>query len=478
MDLKGTKIALIFPPYKETRDTISVKENKKHLGKIPPLSLAYIAAILEAHNVDTLLIDASALALSKEECVRRLQEFSPDFLGFTLATYHFHHTLDWIRYLKNNIKVPIVVGGIHTSVYPKETLAHKEIDYLVIGDGEETLPELIKTLLNGSNISQIKGIAYKDQAGNVLLNEPRGSFNNIDLTPFPARHLLPNEKYFSLISHRKNFTAMMTSRGCPFNCIFCDNNTIKFRFRSPENVVDEMVECYDKYDIREIDIFDAAFTVKKDRAKKICEEMLKRQLDIIWSFRTRADLIDKELLTLLNRASCTRIYYGIESASPTILKNIKKEVSIERIKEVIWQTEKSGIEPFGFFMVGNIGETKETVAETIQLIKKLPLKYIQVASIYVPPNTELYDYLRDENQYDFWREYTRKGKLEGELPLYGTSLTRKEIDHYVKRMYLAFYLRPFQVLKIVLSIKSFEEFKRGCIALKDMVVSFFRSGLN
>lgn len=472
MNLEGIKVALIFPAYQDSSDIVSLKENKKHIGKIPPLSLAYVAAILEAHKVEVRIIDASVFDMDKEQVVQSLKEFAPDLVGFTLATYHFHNNLSWIKYIKKELGVPIVVGGIQTSIYPEETLLHQAIDYIIIGDAEETLVELIGNIAGQNDIKGVKGIGYRDSLGNVLINESRRPFLNIDATPFPARHLLSNEKYFSLISHKKNFSVMMTSRGCPFNCIFCDNNTIKFRLRSPGNVVDEMEECKHKYAINEIDMFDAAFTVREDRTIEICEEILKRDLELLWSFRTRADLVNKRMLEVLKQASCIRIYYGIESASPRILKNIKKEVDIEKIKDTVMQTKKIGIEPFGFFMIGNIGETKETIEDTVKLIKKLPLKYIQVSSTYAPPNTELYEHIKEKYNRDFWREYTREGNLKGKIPRYGTELSEEEVEEQVRRVYLSFYLNPRRVLEIVSSIRSVEEFKRGLLALKDMLVSF------
>ncbi len=473
MRLDGVKVALVFPPYKESQDSISLKENKQHLGLIPPISLGYVAAILEQIGCTVRLIDVSALGLAKEDVIADLKSFNPDFLGFTMSTFQFQHTLSWIRYIKSALNISVIVGGIHLSVYPRETLTHPEIDYGVVGEAEDTLPELLYSVINKHNLNEVAGICFRDQDGKVALTSLREYRSNLDKSPFPSRHLLPNDKYYSLISQRKNFTAMITSRGCPFRCIFCDNQTIPYRCRSAKNIVDEMQECHKEYNINEIDIFDGVFSVSQKRAIEICTQIRRRRLKIAWSIRMRVDLVNEEMLDSLVDAGCMRIYYGIESGSPEILKTINKMVNLEHIERIVRLTKKKGINTFGYFMIGNPGETEDTIKQTIRLMKRLPLDYVQIAPVFPPPNTRLYDMVKSEIKQDYWARYTLNNEEEKrELLRYGTDLTDHQIKQHVRKAYLSFYLRPCYVVKALLRLKSFDELLRSFRALRDMIVSY------
>lgn len=466
----GLKVALIFPPYKEAKNTTFLEESTIHLGKIPPLSLAYVAAILEREGCNVKIIDASAMSLPLKEIIDILLKFNPDFLGFTTATYQFRHTVELIKEIKKKINKPVIVGGTHVTILPKETLTHPEIDYAVIGDAEETLPELLYAIANNKQLNRIKGICYKDN-GKIILTEKRGHFKDLDATPFPARDLLPNGLYYSLISKKRNFTAMITSRGCPFHCNFCQSAGSLYRFRTAKNVVDEMEECYKKFDINEIDIFDEAFSFNRERVLEICNQINKRRLKVLWSFRTRGDLVDEEMLSLLSKSGCYRIYYGIESGDPQILKNLKKEVDLERIKKIVKLTKEYVIQTFGYFMIGSPGETRESIKRTVHFMRELPLDYAQIAPLFTPPNTELYKLLRGIIKEDYWANYTVTLK-EKVLPRFGTKMKDDEIKQYTRKAYLAFYLRPIYIIKRIFEFRSYEEIKKSFLALKDITISY------
>lgn len=470
-NLENIKVGLVFPQYKEYPDKVSFPENKHHLGVIPPITLAYVAAILESSGCRVKLIDASALKLTKGQVVDSLKDFNPDFIGFTSTTVDFHNTLGWINYLKEGLNKPIIAGGVHLAVYPKETLSHQAVDYGVTGEAEETLPELLECLTNKGDLSKIKGICYRDNGG-IRVTEKRLPVSNLDEYPFPARHLLPNEKYYSFISKKKNFTAMLTSRGCPFHCIFCDSQTVKYRYRSPKNVVDEMQVCHDSYGINEIDIFDALFSVSSDRVMEICRELKSRKLKLKWSFRTRVDLVNEEMLEQLNKSGCVRIHYGIESGDPGILKNISKNVDISTVKKIVRLTKQKGIDAFGYFMIGNVGDNEETVKESRKLMLELPFDYIQISPAYAPPNSSLYRQVKEKTGKDFWSEYTIDPQRGGAFPRYGTDLTDKQINTYIYKCYLKFYLRPGFILNFIIRLRSWPELVRSLRSLKDIIFSF------
>lgn len=453
------KIALIYPPFHHKIFSENLKVVDEEFCLAPPIILAYVAAILERAGHRVKLIDANALGLSMDETLKILEDFRPDFLGVRLETYHFHQTLNWIRYLKRHLKVPVIAGGINLSLYPKETLSHFEIDYGIIGEATDSLPLLVSALENGKDFSNIKGVAHRNN-GKVIINPPQDKLVNLDSYPFPARHLLPNDKYYSFISQRKNFTIMVTTTGCPFKCIFCAISKIPYRERTPRNVVDEIEHCYRDYSIREIDLFDATLFINKDRVKEICREIRRRKIKIEWSCRSRVDLVDSELLREVSLAGCRQIYYGIESSDPQILQAINKKTDLEKIKNAIKLSKNFGIRTMGFFMIGNPGDTKETVNDTIKFAKDLGLDFIQVCRTIAKPNTELHERLKEETSVDYWRDYILGKAGEERLPSPWTELSQKEIERLTKRAYLSFYFRPLYVLKVILMIKSLAELVR------------------
>lgn len=461
------KVALLYPPYKpHTVFSENLKAVDDEFCFGPPIILAYVAAILERAGHKVMLLDANALGLSKEGAFYALKDFKPDLIGVRLETYHFHETLDWVRYLKPKIKVPVIAGGINVLLYPSESLSYKEIDFGIIGEAIDSLPELLRKLETREDVTRIKGLVYRDR-DKVIVNPPENKRIDFNTYPFPARHLLPNERYYSFVSQRKNFTIMLTSVGCPFKCRFCVISKIPYRQRDPRSVIDEIEECYKKHGIREIDFFDGALFVDKDRIIKICREIRKRKIKIDWSCRSRVDLVDEGLLKEAAESGCRRIFYGIESASQEILENINKKVRLDQIEQAITLTRKYAIQPLGFFMVGNPGETKETVNESIRFAKRLKLSFVQVCRAIAKPGTDLDEMLIKKYNRDYWREYVSGNIRDQRLPVPWTSLTDKEMERYTKDFYRSFYFRPSIILDRLCKLKSFRELSRYIkVALK------------
>ncbi|RLI95744.1 MAG: hypothetical protein DRO99_05415 [Candidatus Aenigmatarchaeota archaeon] len=452
------KIALVFPPYhhKEFSENLSVVDDE--FGKYPPLNLAYVAAILEKSGHEVILIDSNALGLSKHETLKMVREFGPDFMGFMLTTYMFRETCSWIEYLKKNTGVPVFVGGINVWNYPEETIEKDYIDYAIIGPSSESLPRFIDAVEKGRPLDRIRGIAYM-KGGKKIVNQPVSFDENIDELPFPARHLLPNSRYYSFISKRKNFTIMLLSKGCPYKCTFCAITNIPYYQRGIDSVMVEIKECYYRYGIREIDFFDACFTVNREYVIKLCKFIMDSDMDFDWSCRTRVDLVDDELLHYMSRAGCKRIYYGIESASENILSIMNKGINLKKIKESIRLTKKHGIKALGFFMLGNPGETIESMNATIKLSKELDLDYVQFMHTIPKPMTVLDNEMKSGN-HDYWREYVAGRADERRIETDWCDLPENLIDRYIRMAYISFYLRPSYILKTMLEIKSFHELKR------------------
>lgn len=457
--LSGVRIAVVYPPYGPVKNEPGIKTVKENYGIFPSLSLLYVAGILEQAGCEVLFLDSHAHEWTLEETVEKLDAFAPDYVCYTLTTYLFFQSMEWIRAIRERVNVPVIVGGVHMSIYPRETLAYPELDYAVTGEGEIALPELLTALVKKQDLSSVRGIAFKQADGRVVVT-PKAADCPVDDVPFPARHLIDNSVYFSFISQYRNFTCFITSRGCPYKCIFCEQGSKPFRARSPKNVVDELELCVKEHGIRELDFFDSSFTIRKDRVIGICDEIQRRKLDIVWAARTRVDCITDDVLTSMQAAGCSRIYYGIESANREILQTLKKSTSLEMYKDVISRTKAHGINTFGYFMVGNPHENEATIRQTIRLALDLDLDYAQFSKVTPMPATEMYTLLLKETGRDYWREHIENGTDE-DIPRPLCDMTDEEIQRWCRIAYLRFYYRPKYLAKAVGRVKSTDELARS-----------------
>lgn len=461
------KLALIFNPFNYKVHEENLRIVQKYFGLFPPLSLAWVAAIARQAGHEVIIVDARTLNLSQAEVLERLRAFQPDIMGFMMTTYMFPDTLDWIRFLKKRLDIPVVAGGYNLRVYPEASLSHPEIDYGVVEHALETLPRLLHALENNQDPADIPGLVYKDN-DRVIQNPPRPVV--FEDFPNPARDLLPNELYAEFPTERKNFTVMVTSLGCPYGCSFCEAGRTPYNPRSPEKVVAEMEECYEKYQVREIDIFDYSFTADKARTMEICRLIQQRGLDILWACRSRID-IDRELLEEMKKAGCGRIYYGIESGSQEILDRINKGITIPEIRRTIRDTKKLGLKALGFFLVGAPGDTRRTVKQTVRFASSLDLEYVQFSKCLAKPLTPLWERITAESGRDYWRDWVLGLERDRALPRPWTELSNPEIDALTRWAYVKYHCRFRFLLKSTRQVKSFSEFKRKFLGFLEMLLS-------
>ncbi|MCX5667430.1 MAG: radical SAM protein [Candidatus Omnitrophica bacterium] len=461
------RLALVFNPFKYKLHEENLRVVQKYFGMFPPLSLAWVAAIARQAGHEAIIIDARTLNLSMEETLLRLKSYKPDIMGFMMTTYMFRDTLEWIRYLKKNLSIPVVVGGYNLRVYPKESISCPEIDYGVIEHALESVPQLLEALEGGRKIEEVVGIVYKKD-GRLMMNPPRPV--DFEKFPYPARDLLPNELYAEFPTERKNFTVMVTSLGCPYRCLFCEAGGTAYNPRSPRTVVDEMEECYRRYGVREIDIFDYDFTADKKRVIEICRGIRERKLDILWACRSRVD-IDAEILREMRDAGCGRVYYGIESGSEEILAGVDKKITLNRIRETIRTTKGLDMKALGFFLIGAPGENKDTVRRTVRFAKELRLDYVQFSKCLAKPLTPLWKDMVKETGRDYWKGWILGEEEDKVLPRPWTGLTNEEIDRLAKWAYVSFHSRPEFLIRSALRVRSFSELKRKFLGFMDMVFS-------
>jgi len=457
------RISLIHPFYRHKLFSENIRFVDEEFCKAPPIVLAYVAAILQKAGHIVQIVDGYNNQMTDGDILKQVRNFSPDLLGVRLETYCFHDTLRLVKYLKANLNgIKVLCGGINLSLYPEESFSHGVFDYGLIGDAIDRLPKIIQCISEKNNIASIPGTISLNNK-RVVVN-PYGKNldekHDFDNYPFPARDLLNNSIYYSVISQRRNYTIMVASRGCPYKCKFCAIKNINYSYRSAESIIKEIEECYYRYAIREIDFFDAVFFLNKKNLNKVFDELIRMKLDLEWSCRSRVDIVDGVFLQKAKKAGCRKIYFGIESCDPVILSNINKQINSPQVLQTLSLCKKAGIQSLGFFMIGNEGETRETIIKTIKYAKSLPLDYAQFCMTIAKPFTD-YDKERlSSERNDYWRDYIKGTIKEQVFPRTWANVANSEIEKLTRMAYRTFYLRLGYIFKILTKIRSFKELFR------------------
>ena len=445
----------------------------------PPLGLASIAAVLERENHQVEILDANALQLSESEAAKEIGNV--DIIGITAMTPFINSAIKMAKEVKKEKPgSTVIVGGAHVTVLPEETLSNvPEIDIIVRGEGEETAIELHEALKSGDSLQKVRGITYRDN-GRVASTPMRPLIADLDSLPFPAYYLLPLHRYKLHPPHgrRLPFMAMLTSRGCPYNCIFCSKPIFgrKYRYQSPPRIASEVEYLVEKFEVKEIAFYDDIFTLDKNRTIKLAKEFNKRDLSFPWTCETRVDLVTEELLKAMKQAGCYMIAYGIESGNQTILDNLRKKITIEQVRKAVKMTHDIGIQSIGYFMLGSPGETSATIRQTIDLANHLPLDFAQF-SITIPfPGTDLYNlYLEQNIGNENWDNfiYIYANLKAVSAPVFETaSLSKGDLQKWNTKAYKEFYLRFSYIWERLTKTRSLGNLKtniRGLGMFWDMV---------
>ena len=464
-------ILLIFPSM--TLEERYGRKVKDVSGVLPPLGLAYLAAVLEKRGHKVKIIDGPAMSLTLEELAWETEKANPDIVGISAITPIVHRAYQAATEIKRTLpKTPIVLGGPHPSLFPKETLLENpSVDMVCVGEGEYTMLELVEALENGSDLDRIQGIAFRD-GKKIIQNPVRGFIENLDVLPFPARHLLPMDKYRPLPNQYRRLPVvhLMASRGCPFTCTYCSKAIFgrNTRIRSPNNVIAEIKHVRDKYKAREIHFKDDTFTLQNTWVKKLCHLFNEEVPDLLWACFTRVDMVNKELLKTMHEAGCHRIGYGIESSNQELLDTIKKGITLDQIRNAVRWTKEAGIELGLSFMLALPGETPEKAHDTIKFAKELDPDYAQFCITTPYPGTELYNQakkygtlIHDFPSYTIWNPVFIPHGYKDE----------DEILEMQRKAFKSFYYRPSYILKRILKISSIQDIKRNVEGLK-MVLGF------
>jgi len=448
------KVLLIRPHNIGNINTRLPESLNKSQGVLPPLGISYIASALEKAGHIVTILDVIALNLTTNEIRKHIHEFKPEIVGITTMTSTLFGALESAKIAKEAGSIT-VLGGPHLSIYPKETLSYSYVDYGINGEGERVILDLISALERKIIPDNIKGLIYKKN-DEVYVNDPV-IIDDIDSLPFPAYHLLPMNKYNSIIGLYPVST-MISTRGCPYNCNFCfkQPSDKKFRLRSPKNIVDEMEHLTQKYKVREIMFYDDVMTLNRSHIIGICEEILMKNLKVKWEAPSRIEHVDKELLQLMKKSGCIRLRYGVESGDQEIIELMNKKINLEQIKKIFKITKKAGIETFAYFMIGYAFETETTIQKTIDFALELDPDLIMFTVVTPLPQTPLYDLAKKKKLIsdDYWREFTL-GKKNKRIPYFFP-----DAEKWTKKAYIKFYLRPKFIFRKLYKIRSIDAFKK------------------
>ncbi len=357
----------------------------------PPVGIGYLAGSLKqaGHSVE-----AMDLRVEKNnfDYLSKIKEIHPDFIGISMMSSGYKHSYALVNKIKKNIAAKVVIGGPHPSTVKEKALEECLADYAVLGEGEETLSELLST----DAPSKVKGLAWRNK-GQVTVNPGRELISDLDTLPFPDYEL------FKLDSYAQKRIPLATARGCPHRCVYCSVDLLigkKFRPRSPKNVADE-IELWYKKGYVNFGVNDDTFTENIERAGRICDEIISRNLAINWDLRTgiRVDRVNKELLFKLKKAGCSFIAFGIESVDPKVLEMMRKDIKNGAIEKAVKLTKECGIGVGGFFMIGTPADTYETFRKTYRFAS---LDYFDEVRFYNTepyPGTMIFDWIKENGRF-------------------------------------------------------------------------------
>jgi anaerobic magnesium-protoporphyrin IX monomethyl ester cyclase len=362
----------------------------------PPLGLAYIAAIMEDGGYNVKVISLTPEQIENESWKDIIIDYSPNIVGSTLITPLYNDIIDFFVKLKSLLpSLSIIVGGPHAAALPDDVIKESTIDFVVRGEGELVIRDLLFSIKNNSNISHIKGLTYKK--GPVIVhNENADSIEDLDALPFPAWHLFDIRKFQCMLGEKK-IMGLMGSRGCPYDCIFCyrgPSNNNKTRFRNLENIFEEIYYLVEQHRLDGINFWDDIFTLNKDRTKEFCLKFKKYFPNLIWYCQTRIDCLDEELLLLMEGSGCRLIRLGIESGDDSILRLTNKKISTSIIKDKFKLIKQhKDIKTKAYFILGFPGETKESIIRTLDFAKELSADETMFFNAIPYPGSKLYDWI-------------------------------------------------------------------------------------
>lgn len=378
---------------------------------LPPLGLMYIAAVLEREGFHVRILDNYPLNMSINRVKDFVSDLNPKIVGISCNSVNYKQAVEMAKAVKEvSPKSVVVMGGPHATCMPETLLVHKEVDFVIAGEGEFSMLELVKNISTQqlSHLQQIPGLAYRVD-DRVVIN-PQSFIEDLDWVPMPARHLINLTKYERNVEYvpAKPVDVLSVTRGCPFNCRFCETKKIwgtKHRAFSPRRVVEEIEHLIDNYGTEGVYFIGDNFTLDSRWVKKICSLVIKRKIDIKWACDTRVDLISRDLLRHMKAAGCRTIWFGVESGSPRILNKLNKGITLKQAMDAVEMCRKEGISVACSFLLGVPGETLRDMEATLSFALKLNPDWCQFNIYIACPGSSLYEEVIQSGLYDHWSDF-------------------------------------------------------------------------
>ncbi len=407
-----TDIVLVYP-------YINV-EYDRSIFRYPPLGLGYIASSILNKKKDLTVKIVDCTFKTLEKSISEISMLNPRILGiYSMVTIN-HNAIKIAKALRENVEL-MIAGGPHPTLTPDYYL--NDFDIVILGEGEETIIDIINEYESKKEFGRIKGLAYKD-GNKIKITGRRSLIRNLDSIPFPARELFPNKEYkwYWRKFHGYTSTSIISTRGCPYSCDFCSNPVFgaSYRERSPRNVIEEMIKIKE-LGYERIFFTDDCFTQNPRRVAEICKIIISEKIDLEWECLSRADILTLKMSELMAKAGCRRIFFGIESGNNRVLKIMGKKITKKDAEHAVKVAHKAGIKTGGFFILGYPGDTTNTIIETVNFSSTLPLDYLSYSFPYPIPGTGLYEKVKDRITHREW--YKKKGSPTRHDLLYKSGFT-------------------------------------------------------
>ncbi|MFZ2201974.1 MAG: radical SAM protein [Microgenomates group bacterium] len=429
----------------------------------PPLGLGYLAAVTENKGLKCEIVDAYMLHLKMNEVLGLIKKSKPKIVGLSVNLFTYQTALRTTKAIKKRFpKITMVVGGPTPSSAPKRMLEVCPVDAVCIGEGEVTWAEVLDRYKNGQHLFKgVAGMMYR-QGRRIFQNPPREYIKEIDNILFPAYHLYPNLNLYKSRAIKKPAAPLLTSRGCPFQCVYCSQDVFRHicRMRSPENVLAEIDMLVNKYGVKQVDILDDNFTMNKARVEKILDLLIERDYDLHINLQSgvRIDGLDQNIFNKMRRAKVFKIPFGVESGDPEILQRIKKRLDLKRLLACTKMAKKAGMKVYGFFMIGLPGDTPKSMQKTIDFAIRMEPNIATFAVTIPFQGTELYDQVKREGKFLVnLDEGINEGYYANRAFYELEGMDRDEVVRYYKKAMRDFYLRPKKIWELISGMKSWTE---------------------
>ena len=411
----------------------------------PPIELAHVASVLEADGCEVAIHDSDALDQDAAATIEAIVAMAPDLIALDSSSTSLDRDLELSGALRRRLGIPVTILGSQVTFTPGEIFKSNAVDCVVRGEPEYTVRELAQRVRSGEALEGLAGITWQRPDGEIVHEAEREKIRDLDALPMPARHLLQNQRYH-FPGLDGPVTTVKSSRGCPLDCSFCGYTLaqgLRFRFRSPENVVAELVDLARNHGLRHVVFRDPIFTTRKDRVIAICDGILREGLDLKWQCETAVKVLDREVLEKMAAAGCTHISLGVESGNEVIQRKHcgAKLLDHDKAIAVFRDARDVGIETRAFCMLGFPEETPAMVEETFRLVERCDPDQVQFCAVTAYPGTPLYKMLRGERDFDY-------ATMTGFVALEGNEfMTAPEIEEKIREGYRRFYRRPRRIAR-------------------------------